>query len=179
MNFKKRDEDEYDAYISYLCDKYDNTDINIDIKRLNDEDVRNNEDLYSYIVHKNDNLEIVKSSSYYLDYDDVVIDYRFKKYEGVMPSYDLDGNMTEVPATYGFIDMKDDDEYWINVLEWDFVKKNKKLSGYIRYKLNLIPANNTIFLKQSYFEEGGIFSKKENYLKLMENLLSCKSTLLP
>lgn len=47
-----------------------------------------------------------------------------------------DGNTTEIPATFGYIDMKENYEYWNNVLEWKVVNDNSELSDYIRYRLN-------------------------------------------
>ena len=55
-----------------------------------------------------------------------------------MPFHDLDGTTTEKPATFGYIDMKENYEYWNNVLEWKFTIDNSELSDYIKYRLGLI-----------------------------------------
>lgn len=55
-----------------------------------------------------------------------------------MSCYDLDGNTTEIPITFGYIDMKENYEFWNNVLEWKDVIDNSQLSDYIKYRLGLI-----------------------------------------
>ena len=155
MNFKKRDDDAQVDYIKYLCDKYDDKDISFHTDRLFNEDVRNNEDLYSYIVYKNELLQIElpfpKDGKTYIQKLVEKFDYipiykcfiKEKNEDGekiipTMPCYDLDGNTTEISATFGYIDMKENYEYWNNVLEWKFVIDNSELSDYIKYRLGLI-----------------------------------------
>lgn len=155
MNFKKRDDDVQVDYIKYLCDKYDNTGISFHTDRLFNEDVRNNEDLYSYIVYKNELLQIElpfpKDGKTYIQklvdkFDNITIYSCFIKERNedgdkiipTMPCYDLDGNTTEIPATFGYIDMKENYEYWNNVLEWKFVIERPELLDYIKYRLELI-----------------------------------------
>ena len=155
MNFKKRDDDCQADYIKYLCDKYDNKGISFNTDRLFNDDVRNNEDLYSYIVYKNELLQIElpfpKDGKTYIQklvdkFDNTPIYTCFIKERNedgdkiipTMPCYDLDGNTTEIPATFGYIDMKENYEYWNNVLEWKFVIDRTDLSNYIKYRLELI-----------------------------------------
>lgn len=155
MNFKKRDDDVQADYIRYICDKYDNKDISFHTDRLFNEDVRNNEDLYSYIVYKNELLQIQlpfpKDGKTYIqrliekfDYTSIYKCFiKDKNKDGekiipTMPFYDLDGTTTEIPATFGYIDMKENYEYWNNVLEWKVVNDNSELSDYIRYRLGQI-----------------------------------------
>lgn len=114
---------------------------------------------------------IFEPVSFYRQYDHIIIDSEFKKYVGVMPCYS-DGTITEIPATYGFVEMLDDKEYWNNVLEWDYVKKRKELTKYIKSKLLHQDINDTIFLGKELFEDGGVFSNPKNYRKLMQSLLS-------
>lgn len=110
---------------------------------------------------------------HFLDYDDVIISNEFKKYAAdEMPCYYLDGSTAKRPAVYGYIVMKDDEQYWTNALEWNCVKKRKKLTKYIKYQLEKDNCNNAIFLERELFEDGGVFSNPKNYTKLMESLLS-------
>lgn len=60
-----------------------------------------------------------------------------EKITPTMPFYDLDGNTTEIPATFGYIDMKENYEFWNNTLEWKFVIDKPELSDYIKYRLGL------------------------------------------
>jgi len=121
---------------------------------------------------QNKEEDVFEPVSYFLEYDDIVINNEFKKYTGIMLCYDLDGNITKVPAVYAYINIHDDIDYWTNVLEWNFVKKRRKLTRYIKYQLNKKVSNDTIFLEKELFEDGGLFSEPKNYRKLMESLLS-------
>lgn len=119
-----------------------------------------------------DNEEVVEPVHHFLEYHDIIISDEFKKYAVEMPCYYLDGSTEKQPAVYGYIVMKDDNEYWTNTLEWNFVKKRKKLARYIKYQLEKDNCNDTIFLERELFEDGGVFSNPKNYRKLMESLLS-------
>lgn len=62
--------------------------------------------------------------------DNWIVGKFFFKYHG----FDDNSN----PIVFGFINMKDDYDYWYNMLESNYVKNNYKLSTYIRSNLDLI-----------------------------------------
>ena len=127
---------------------------------MQDNNINKIEDVFEPVFH-------------FLDYDNMIINNEFKKYAAdEMPGYYVDGSTAKQPAVYGYITMKDDHEYWTNALEWNFVKKRKKLTRYIKYQLEKDDCNDTIFLEKELFEDGGVFSNPKNYRKLMEKLLT-------
>lgn len=89
------------------------------------------------LIDKYDNTPIYKC---FLQLDDKT----GEKIIPLMPSYEYDDELLEwkepvdIPATFGYIDMKDNYEYWNNVLEWNFVIKRPDLLNYIQYRLGII-----------------------------------------
>jgi hypothetical protein len=190
MNFKKRDDDVQADYIRYICDKYDKKDISFHTDRLFNEHVRNNEDLYSYIVYKNELLQIQlpfpKDEKTYIQklvekFDYIPIYKCFikdknedgEKITPTMPFYDLDGNTTEIPATFGYIDMKENYEFWNNTLEWKFVIDKPELSDYIKYRLDLISDDET---RKGWKRRLKIY--KETYSPKSYKLIKSRKTLI-
>lgn len=78
-----------------------------------------------FIKDKNEDGEKITPTMPFYDYDDTEPIIKWKE-------------PTEIPATFGYIDMKENYEFWNNTLEWKFVIDKPELSDYIKYRLGLI-----------------------------------------
>ena len=76
-----------------------------------------------FLKDKNEDGEKIIPTMPFYDYDDTNLIWKEPK---------------EIPATFGYIDMKENYEYWNNVLEWKFVIDRPELLDYIKYRLGLI-----------------------------------------